>query len=94
MKLRNTQDILAYLTMFGYTFPLEDFVTQITLEQFNQSLQLLKVQSCNILNIPHQVDPNSQETVFKALEQSKLTSDVQQAFNKLMVKEYAYCIIK
>lgn len=94
LKLRNTQDILAYLTMFGYTFPLEDFVTQITLEQFNQSLQLLKVQSCNILNIPHQVDPNSQETVFKALEQSKLTSDVQQAFNKLMVKEYAYCIIK
>lgn len=94
LKLRNTQDILSYLTMFGYTFPLEEFIVQISLEQFNQSLQLLKVQNCNILNILHQVDSKSRDIVFSALEQSKLTDNVQQAFNQLMVKEYAYCITK
>lgn len=94
LKLRNTQDILSYLTIFGYTFPLEEFAVQITLEQFNQSLQLLKVQNCNILNIPHQVDQKAQNMVFAALEQSKLSDNVQQVFNQLMVKEYAYRIKK
>lgn len=94
LKLKNTQDILSYLTMFGYTFPLEELAVQLTLEQFNQSLQLLQVQSCNILNIPHQVDPKSQNVVFAALEQSKLSDNVQQVFDQLMVKEYAYCIRK
>ena len=94
LKLKNTQDILSYLTMFGHTFPLEEFVVQISLEQFNQSLQLLGLQNCNILNITHQVDPKSQDIVFSALEKSGLTGNVQQAFHQLMVKEYAYCIIK
>ena len=80
--------------MFGHTFPLEEFVVQISLEQFNQSLQLLGLQNCNILNITHQVDPKSQDIVFSALEKSGLTGNVQQAFHQLMVKEYAYCIIK
>ena len=80
--------------MFGYTFPLEEFVTQITLEQFNQSLQMLQAENCSIVNIPHQVDSQSQSMVRTALESSGLASDIQRVFNQLMVREYGYCITK
>lgn len=94
LKLRNTQDIVSYLTMMGRSFPLEEFTTAITLEQFNQILQLLHADGCSILNIPHQMDAQSQETLRTALQNSRLTNDVSAAFNSLMTKEYAYCITK
>lgn len=94
LKLRNTYDLFSYLTMFGYTFQLEEFVTQITLEQFNQSLQMLQADNCSIVNIPHQVDSKSQGAVRAALKNSGLTSDTERAFSQLMVREYGYCITK
>lgn len=94
LKLRNTQDIIAYLTMMGRSFPLEEFVTAITLEQFNQILQLLHADSCNILNIPHQMDAQSQDVLYIALQNSQLANDIPAALNSLMTKEYAYCITK
>lgn len=94
LKLRNIHDLRSYLTMFGYTFPLEEFVTQITLEQFNQSLQMLQVGNYSVVNILHQVDPQSQSVVRAALENSRLTDDIQRVFDQLMVQEYGYCITK
>lgn len=94
LKLRNCQDIISYLTMMGQTFPLEEFVSDITLTQFNQILQLLKVSSCNIVNIPHQMDLESQKILRSALENGHLADNVDVAFHGLMTKEYAYCIIK
>lgn len=94
LKLRNTHDVLSYLTMMGQSFVLEEFVTAISLEQFNQILKLLHVDSCNIINIPHQMDEQSQKVLYTALQNSGLAGDVSSAFNKLMVKEYAYCIKK
>lgn len=94
LKLRNTQDIIAYLTMMGRSFPLEEFVTAITLEQFNQILQLLHADSCNILNIPHQMDAQSRDVLYIALQNSQLANDIPAALNSLMTKEYAYCITK
>ena len=80
--------------MMGQTFPLEGFVSVITLEQFNQMLQLLKVNSCNIINIPHQMDDNSQKILRSALESGGLANNIDTAFQNLMTKEYAYCITK
>lgn len=94
LKLRNTQDVISYLTMMGRGFPLEEFTTAITLAQFNQILQLLQADSCNILNIPHEMDAQSQETLRTALQNSGLAGDVSAAFHNLMTKEYAYCITK
>lgn len=94
LKLRNTLDVASYLTMMGRNFPLEEFATAITLEQFNQILQLLHVDSCNILNIPHQMDVQSQEVLRTALRNGQLATDITSAFNSLMTKEYAYCITK
>lgn len=94
LKLRNTQDVISYLTMMGRSYPLEEFATAITLVQFNQILQLLQVDSCNIFNIPHQMDVQSQEVLRTALQNSGLANDVSSAFNSLMTKEYAYCITK
>lgn len=94
LKLRNCLDIVCYLTMMGQTFPLEGFVSVITLEQFNQMLQLLKVNSCNIINIPHQMDDNSQKILRSALESGGLANNIDTAFQNLMTKEYAYCITK
>lgn len=94
LKLRNTQDIIAYLTMMGRSFPLEEFITAITLKQFNQILQLLHADSCNILNIPHQMDAQSQNVLRTALQNSQLANDIPAAFSGLMTKEYAYCITK
>lgn len=94
LKLRNTQDVLSYLTMMGRSFPLEEFAAAITLEQFNQILQLLHADSCNIINIPHQMDEQSQKVLRAALQNSGLANDAASAFNGLMTKEYAYCITK
>jgi len=94
LKLQNTQDVLAYLSMMGRNFALESFITQITLNQFNHMLQLLKVDSCNILRISHQMDVESQNALRNALQNSGLANDIQTAFNNLMAKEYAYCIRK
>jgi len=94
LKLRNTQDVQSYLTMMGRSFPLEEFVTQITLDQFNQMLQLLEVDSCSILSILHQMDGKSQETLQNALQSSGLANNIQTSFRDLMTKEYAYCIRK
>lgn len=94
LKLRNTYDLFSYLTMFGYTFPLEEFVTQISLEQFNQSLQMLQAKNCSIVNILHQVDSRSQNAVRAALKNSGLTDNPHRVFSQLMVREYGYCIVK
>lgn len=94
LKLRNTQDIISYLNMMGRNFTLEEFVMQVSAEQFNEILNLLHVQSCNILSIPHQVDAESQNVLLNSLKKSQMTDDVQAAFKRLMTKEYAYCITK
>ena len=94
LKLRNTHDIISFFTMMGLVFPLDEFVTTVTVEQFNQILQLLHVDSCNIINVLHQADEKSQELLRDALKNSRLTNDVQSVFHGLMVKEYAYCITK
>lgn len=67
---------------------------QVSAEQFNEILNLLHVQSCNILSIPHQVDAESQNVLLNSLKKSQMTDDVQAAFKRLMTKEYAYCITK
>lgn len=94
LKLRNTQDIISYLNMMGRNFTLEEFVTQVSFEQFNEILNLLHVQNCNVLSIPHQVDAASQNVLLEALKKSQMTDDVQTVFKRLMTKEYAYCIAK
>lgn len=94
LKLRNTQDIISYLNMMGRNYALEEFVMQISPEQFNGILQLLNAKSCNILSIPHQVDAQSQDVLLKSLEKAQITDDVQAAFHRLMTKEYGYCITK
>lgn len=94
LKLQNTQDIKSFLTMMGKGFPLEEFVVQISLEQFNQMLQLLGVRSCNILSVQHQMDAESQKVLRQALMANGLVSDVETAFRNLMTKEYTYCVRK
>lgn len=94
LKLQNTQDVKSFLTMMGKGFPLEEFAVQISLEQFNQMLQLLGVCSCNILSVQHQMDAESQKVLRQALTASGLVNDVDTAFHNLMTKEYTYCIRK
>ena len=62
--------------------------------QFNQILELLKVSGCNIIRIPHSMDAKSQQAIRRALEQGRLTNDPGAAFDRLMTREYAYCITK
>ena len=94
LKLRNSLDIAAYLTIMGRSFQLNEFVTMISAEQFNQILELLKVQACNITRIPHQMDEQSKKALRAALENSRLTADVQTAMDGLLTSEYGYRITK
>ncbi len=94
LKLRNTQDIISYLNMMGRNFTLEEFVTQVSFEQFNDILKLLHMRNYNVLSIPHQVDAASQNVLVESLKKSQLTDDVQASFKRLMTREYAYCIKK
>lgn len=94
LKLQNTHDVKSFLMMMGRSFPLEEFVTQIGLEQFNQMLQLLEVSSCKILSILHQMDAESQKALRQTLTTIGLAGDVDTALRNLMTKEYSYCIRK
>ncbi len=94
LKLRNCLDVAAYLSIMGQNFPLEEFSNFITMAQFNQILELLKVSGCNIIRIPHSMDAKSQQAIRRALEQGRLTNDPGAAFDRLMTREYAYCITK
>lgn len=94
LKLRNSLDIAAYLTMMGRSYQLDEFVTMISMEQFNQILELLEVKMCNITRIPHQMDELSQKALRTALENGHLTRDVQAAMDSLLTSEYGYRITK
>jgi len=94
LRLRNSFDVISYLTMMGRSFQLDEFVTMISMEQFNQVLELLKVTDCSITRIPHQMDDQSRKMLRAALENSRLTQDVQGAMDRLLTEEYAYRIIK
>lgn len=94
LKLRNSLDVAAYLTMMGRSFQLDEFVTVISMEQFNQILELLEVKTCNITRIPHQMDGQSQKTLRAALEAGGLTQDAQAAMDRLLTSEYGYRITK
>lgn len=94
LKLRNALDVTAYLTMMGQSFQLDEFVTVITVEQFNQILTLLGVQECGITGIMQPVDERSQKALHTALERGGLAKNVQASMERLLVKEYAYRITK
>ena len=94
LKLRNGLDIAAYLTMMGRSFQLDGFFTLISMEQFNQILELLEVKTCSITRIPHQMDEQSQKALRAALENSRLTKDVQESMDQLLTSEYGYRITK
>lgn len=94
LKLRNGLDIAAYLTMMGRSFQLDEFFTLISMEQFNQILELLEVKTCSITRIPHQMDEQSQKALRAALENSRLTKDVQESMDQLLTSEYGYRITK
>lgn len=94
LKLRNTLDIVSYLTMMGRSFQLDEFTTLISMEQFNQILELLKVKTCSITRIPHQMDEQSQKMLHAALESGHLAQDVQASMDGLLTKEYGYRITK
>lgn len=94
LKLRNGLDITAYLTMMGQSFQLDEFITVVTVEQFNQILSLLGVKECNITGIPHQVDNQSQKVLRAALENGGLAKNVQTSMERLLIREYAYRITK
>lgn len=94
LKLHNGLDIAAYLTMMGRSFQLDEFFTLISMEQFNQILELLEVKTCSITRIPHQMDEQSQKALRAALENSRLTKDVQKSMDQLLTSEYGYRITK
>ncbi len=94
LKLRNSFDVFSYLTMMGQGFQLDEFITLVSMEQFNQILGLLKVSDCSITRVPHQIDGQSRQTLRAALENSRLSRDVQAAMNNLLTREYAYSITK
>ncbi len=94
LKLRNSLDITTYLSMMGRSFQLDEFVSLISMEQFNQILELLEVKTCRITRIPHEMDRKSQEMLRAALENSGLASDVQAAMDRLLTREYGYCMTK
>ena len=92
--LLNSLDFTNYLSLMGRSLQLVEFVSLITLEQFNQILELLEVKTCRITRIPHEMDRKSQEMLRAALENSGLASDVQAAMDRLLTREYGYCMTK
>lgn len=94
LKLRNALDIATYLTIMGQSFQLNEFMTMISMEQFNQVLELLKVKTCNITRIPHQIDEQSQKLLRAALENGHLAQNVQASMDRLLTREYGYRITK
>ncbi len=94
LKLRNSFDIAAYLTMMGRSFQLDEFISLISMGQFNQILELLEVKTCKITRIPHQMDEQSQKALRAALENGRLAQDVQATMDHLLTREYGYRITK
>lgn len=94
-KVRNTTDIGAFLTALGNEMSVEnDMPVLISIKEINTCLELFGVKSAEISSEDHNVDLNLKNQLRTAIAGTKLTSNVNDVTNSMLIKDYLYCVKK